>query len=513
MARQNPADELRELNLAAREGRLDVVEFLESNFYIPGSLFRAKPIRFESWQKESVLRPVFERRATGKDTFLNGLPKKNGKSTLSACVVADALLLDDYFPECYSAAGDMDQARVIFEQTKRAFEGGPLSRFVKIHRDVIERIDGNGFYRVLASDAPGGHGKNASAVFWDELWNQSNYDLWEALTHSPTRESPFHFITTYAGYFPHKGNLLWDLFSRGQTGDDPKQYTFWRSGPDANLASWITPEYLASQKKRLPDRIFRRLHLNEWAVADDTKVFRIPQEVWTGGFENYIPCTAPVLCYSVGIDLAKSSDYTAWTVVRKDVEPKRLVDCGRLPHMDFGEQAKLLAAICARFGNVPATVDATGVGSAVIEMLEAEGVNVEPFVFNLASKTQIVTDLQVGFEQRQLLLPKEGRTLDESRAAQDLETELFAYDSKPSATHIKFGAKSGFFDDMVTALALAWHDAVPGERAPQTTFVSLTPPEPKLVPGKPMTPEEAEAYRRWDDSFYDGSRGGTYFIH
>jgi len=45
----------------------------------------------------------------------------------------------------------------------------------------------------------------------DELWNQPSYDLWEALTHSPARENPFHFIVTYAGFQARSGNLLWDL--------------------------------------------------------------------------------------------------------------------------------------------------------------------------------------------------------------------------------------------------------------------------------------------------------------
>src|SRR5262249_15997025 len=145
------------------------------------------------------------------------------------------------------------------------FDRSPRLRpLVKIYKDVIERIDGNGFYKVLSADAPGSHGLNASCVIWDELWNQPSYDLWEALVHSPARKNPFHFVVTYAGYQARSGNLLWDLYSRGASNGDPRQYTFWRSGPDANLASWITAEYLESQRRRLPDHIFRRLHQNEW---------------------------------------------------------------------------------------------------------------------------------------------------------------------------------------------------------------------------------------------------------
>jgi phage terminase large subunit-like protein len=215
MAKQNPVEMLQSLNSDAREGRLDPIDFLERNFLLEGSLFLKRPIRFEPWQKEHVLRPVFERIQRQLDTFLVGVPKKNGKSTLGSCIGTGALLLDDSFPEVYGVAGDKDQAKVVFEFTKKAFERSPaLKQLVRIYRDVIERIDGNGYYRVLSSDSSGKHGRNPSCVIWDELWNQPGYDLWEALTISPARANPFHFVITYSGYQARAGNLLWDLYSQ-----------------------------------------------------------------------------------------------------------------------------------------------------------------------------------------------------------------------------------------------------------------------------------------------------------
>ena len=183
---------LRLLNADARKGKIDILKFLERNF-VPEGGDQHHPIRFESWQKEHILAPVFDK-IDGRrrwDTFLIGLPKKNGKSTLAACTATYALLLDDPYPEVYSAAGDKDQAKIIFNYTRKAFERSPgLRPLVKIYRDAIERIDGNGFYRALASDSSGTHGRNASCVIWDELWNQPNYGLWEALAHSPARTDP-----------------------------------------------------------------------------------------------------------------------------------------------------------------------------------------------------------------------------------------------------------------------------------------------------------------------------------
>src|SRR6478736_6281496 len=110
-ARMTPQELLRNLDALARAGKLDVLKFLERNYIIPGN---REPIHFEPWHVENILSPVFRKLNLRRqhDTYLIGLPKKNGKSTLASCVSVYALLLDDPNPEVYSTAGDLDQARI-----------------------------------------------------------------------------------------------------------------------------------------------------------------------------------------------------------------------------------------------------------------------------------------------------------------------------------------------------------------------------------------------------------------
>jgi hypothetical protein len=395
------------------------------------------------------------------------------KWRLSAGYLADAQIIT-----VYSAAGDKDQARIIFNFTKKAFERSVgLRSLVKIHKDVIERVDGNGIYRVLASDSSGSHGLNASCVIWDELWNQPSYDLWEALTHSPARENPFHFVVTYSGHQARSGDLLWDLYSRGMRGDDPHMYTFWKSGEDANPASWVTPEYRAQQRLRLPEYAYRRLHLNEWAINEATKVFRIPQQCWHGAFEECISDKAyPGNAYRVGIDLAKLHDFTAWAIVRTDVTPFRLVDFGTLPHIDYTVQVEMLATKLKRFGNPKALVDAGAAGTAVIELMRQQGLAVEEFIFTSESKARIVTDLVLGFEQRKLVLPSSGRTPDEARAALNLQAELLNFEFSALRSNIvRYEAASGYHDDLVMALCLAYAGASHTPRQPIMEYIEFDP--------------------------------------
>jgi len=474
-AAQMPAKEaLLLLDDAVSAVDFNVVNFLERHFLLDGGkLWGRRPIRFEPWQKENILNPVLEK-IDGKrrwDTFLIGMPKKNGKSTLAAAIACYALLLDDPNPEVYSAAGDEDQARIIFNFTKKVFErSATLGSLVKISKNAIERIDGNGLYRALASDSSGSHGFNPTCVIFDELWNQPSYDLWEALTHSPTRDNPFHFIVTYAGYQARSGNLLWDLYSRGLSGEDPSMYMFWRSGKDANLASWISPEYLERQRRRLPDHIYRRLHENDWITAEATRVFRAAQQCQQGTFHEYVPGST----YIAGVDLAKSRDFTAWAIIQQNVKPLRLVDFGKLPHIDYTRQVELLAATLKRFGNPKVLVDAGAAGAAVIELMRERDLRVKEFTFTNANKGQAVVDLAVAFEQRKLELPLTGRTEEENRTVHDLQMELFNFDSTVLRSGaLRYAASGGYHDDLVMALCLAYSGASHIPREPITHVMEL----------------------------------------
>lgn len=275
----------------------------------------------EPWQKKKIIDPIFydlDRHGHRKiNLAVVYLPKKNYKSTMGSGIAGYGLLADgEPEPEIYGTAGSKDQARIIFNQTAKAFQRSPiLLNQVDIYRDVIERKDKKGFYRVLSSDAPLQHGLNPHFVIWDEIWNQPNYGLWEALTHSPARKQPLHYVTSYVGYTPWEGQLWYDLFLRGKHGRDKKMHFFYSQ---QNLASIVTPEYLKQQRQRLPEHIYRRLHLNE--VTTGSGGFLAKEHVnaatsvdlenkWKGDSGCWYYCA---------VDLGLKRDRTAIAICHKD---------------------------------------------------------------------------------------------------------------------------------------------------------------------------------------------------
>lgn len=242
--------------------------FLEEQYILENG----KRIVLEPWQKEKVLRPIFETKGENGlrkyNLALVGIPKKNGKSTLSSGVGIYMLFFDDPGAEIYSIAGDKDQARIIFSKAQKTISRNPmLSNSVKPYKDVIEIPSTGSIYRVLSADAPTAHGFNPSCVLGDEIWNQPNRDLWVALTYSPVREQPLYFITTYAG--TDRTSLLYELYEMGLKKENPKMYMFWS---EKNLASWVDQGYLHQQRRILHPAEYQRFHENKWVQGENAFV-------------------------------------------------------------------------------------------------------------------------------------------------------------------------------------------------------------------------------------------------
>jgi hypothetical protein len=93
----------------------------------------------------------------------------------------------------------------------------------------------------------------------------------------------------------------------------------------------------------------------------------------------------------------------------------------------------------------PMIIDATGVGDPIVEQLQRDGLDVEGFKFTSQSKQEIMLGLQVAIHQERIHYP-------DGMIRQELEIFEYQY----SSHGVKYSAPSGFHDDTVCALALAW---------------------------------------------------------
>jgi len=314
-------------------------------------VWAGQPLDVEPWQFE-IVREILRRDPVTRQRVyseaLIGIPRKNGKSTLSAALALYFLVVVGTLPvehggdpgaEIYAAAGSKDQARIVFEQTKAFVLGSPrLAALCDVQKDRILVKESGAMFRVLSSDAPRLHGLNPSLVIIDELHAHQNGDLYEALTTGDlARAEPLTVTITTAGD-DQENSVLGEVFTKvygtkpvvdRETGlfvpaktKPADMFGRWWTVADedlddpdawerANPASWVTRERLT---KKAPPRTkkgsWERLHLNRWTKAEEAW---LPVGAWEsceGG-----PALEDDDAVFVGVDMGRKHDTAAVVVV------------------------------------------------------------------------------------------------------------------------------------------------------------------------------------------------------
>ena len=271
------------------------------------------------------------------------VPRKNGKSSLAAALALYHLIADgEAGAEVYLGAVDRDQASIVFGIAADMVRQSPaMSKRLQIVPSTRRIVDArtSSVLRVIASDAAGSHGFNASCVIADEVHAWPSRELWDVLqTSMGARRQPLMIGITTAGFESNTlGGQLHEYAERVRDGvvDDPSflpvlygaepnepwdDPAVWRKA-NPSLGVTITEEYLAGEcarAKAVPayESAFRRLHLCQW-VNQETRY--LPMEAWSdcaGGvtFADLETELDGEVCYG-GLDLSATTDMTALVLV------------------------------------------------------------------------------------------------------------------------------------------------------------------------------------------------------
>lgn len=312
-----------------------VAEFIESHCRITKGPRRGELVDLMQWELD-LLDALFEiDSATGRRKYrraLVGMPRKNGKSLVAAGVMLYLLTSDgELGAECYSCAGDKDQAKIVFGEARQYVEMDPdLSRRLQVYRDVIFDAQTGSTYKALSADAFTKEGLNPSAVAFDELHVQPNRELWDVMTQgSGTREQPLVIATTTAGF--DKDSICYELYQHGrrvQAGEVVDGSFFFRwwepSDPKADHRDrrvWIECNPSLGAHLRVtdmedalqaPEPVFRRYRLNQWVEWNTSW---LPPDAWPKCLDPALELD-PSLPLNVAIDLAQYHDSAAVVVAQ-----------------------------------------------------------------------------------------------------------------------------------------------------------------------------------------------------
>lgn len=308
-----------------------------------------EPMVMRGWQRDMVGR-IFARRANGRLKHRQALvllPRKNGKSALSAGIGLFGMVYGPAGGEVYSCAADKEQARIVFGTAKKMVEMQPnFAGYFKTYRDAIEFLPTSTVYRCLSAEAYTKEGLNPHLVLFDEVHAQPNRDLWEVMSLATgSRLEPLMLGISTAGVRTDstgQDSLCYTMHQYGQqvasgeVDDDSFYYEYWGVPDDADHrdeAVWraanpgygdiVAAEDFASAVKRTPENEFRTKRLNQWV---STATAWLPAGAWDAcevGGRELEPGEEVVL----GFDGSFNNDSTALVAVSVPAEDE-------LPHVE-----------------------------------------------------------------------------------------------------------------------------------------------------------------------------------
>jgi phage terminase large subunit-like protein len=316
----------------------DVAAFASQWLTVTKGVRAGQPLEFTEWQSW-LLDSLLERRLDGSRRYsraLVGLPRKQGKSLMGSALALYGLFAGEAGAEVYSAAGDRQQARIVFNEARLQVLNSPvLTKECNVYRDAIEVPSMGAVYRVLSSDSRLQHGLNPSLVIFDELWVQKTEDLWDALTlGSGARVDPLVVAITTAGFdLDTVGGRLYQYgkqVAANEMEDDYFGFWWWEAPAEAAITdekAWavanpnlslglIDLQDFKTAAKQTTETSFRRFRMNQWVRS---------QESWlpAGAWENLtVPEVAidPDLPCFVGIDMALKHDSIAVVIAQQQVD-------------------------------------------------------------------------------------------------------------------------------------------------------------------------------------------------
>lgn len=244
------------------------------------------------------------------------------------------------------------------------------------------------------------------------------------------------FIST-----PKGKNWFHSVAMRGNSEEYPQYKTFHATSFDS---PYITQEELQEAKLSLPDNIYRQEILAEF-IDDGGEVFG--NLTLTSVMSNYVPQDTNEKYYC-GLDFGRQNDYTVLIVLNSKGE---MVDFYRERQKSWDIIISEVVAKLRKWKPV-GYAEVNSIGDVLYENLKKQYSQMQPFVTNNDSKQNLIEDLIMGMNEGKLKLPSQTLNPDLYK-----ELSVFTYEYSPKTRRVKYGAPSGFHDDCVISLALAYH--------------------------------------------------------
>jgi phage terminase large subunit-like protein len=372
-------------------------------------------LRFRDWQKE-LTRHLFACNPDGTLKFrraLIGLPRKNGKSAWLSSIALEHLTFGINGSQIVSAASEKEQAKIVFNSTKRMIELEPeLNEILKPFRDSIFNPNNGSSYRALSAEAYSKEGLNLDRALVDEVHALPDDKLYNVLSLAMgARKEPLLVGITTAGVkygADGQDSLCYSLYNYGKKvasgeiidptffmawweadeKDDYRDPKIWRKANPGLDSGILSEADLVSSVSITQENEFRTKRLNQWVSAATAW---LPQGLWDSLKVEKVVEDGAAIC--VGFDGSYNGDATVLIGATIEETPHIFPlaiwekpdgdDEWKVPVQDV--EAKI-RDICKQF-NVQEIVCDTYRWARTFEILEEEGLPIVAYPQNATRMT------------------------------------------------------------------------------------------------------------------------------
>ena len=240
------------------------------------------------------------------------------------------------------------------------------------------------------------------------------------------------FIST-----PRGNNWFKSMYDLGQLEDHP-DYEACRMSYEQN--PFIDQEEIKEARRTLPEHIFKAEYEGSFVDSGSTVFTNLEDNT----FSQWPKSGSKFYC---GIDLGRQGDYTVATVVN---DLGQVVEIYRDNQKEWSTMIQNILNLLKKW-NAKALVEANGIGDVVFDQIKREWKDTEPFMTTNTSKQQIIEGLIVSFNKGEIKIPSK-----ELFAPLLFELSIFEYTYSPKSRAVQYGHPTGFNDDTVMSLAIAW---------------------------------------------------------
>lgn len=236
---------------------------------------------------------------------------------------------------------------------------------------------------------------------------------------------------------PKGKNHFYEWFNLGQSGD--KNWMSWK------LPSYLNPYFPKDEweelRKTMPETLFRQ-EMEADFIDDAGVVFRGIEGILCGELLDPVKDHR----YIMGVDLAKTQDFTVIIVIDQDT--KQVVFFDRFNQLDWNFQKEKINWTARRYNEAMIWIDSTGLGDPIENDLRRDGRRIFGYKFNNTSKQELIEFLVIAIQQKMFTMPH----------IKEVVSELQSYDYEilPGG-RIRYSAPPGLHDDTVIALGLCMH--------------------------------------------------------